>query len=399
MTSSRTNDGGPAVIDCVALIVAAGRGERAGGGLPKQYRAVAGVAVLRRSIVAFAGHPGVGAVRCVIHAGDRALYEAAVEGLDLLEPTPGGATRQESVRLGLESLALLAPRLVLIHDAARPFVSPAVIDATLAALGETEGAIPGLAVHDTLKRAKAGRIEATVERAGLWRAQTPQGFRYGAILAAHRRVAGREHSDDAAVAEAAGMAVRIVAGSEDNVKLTTSEDFSRAERALTIGTDRIAVGSGFDVHAFGPGTSVRLCGVTILHDQGLAGHSDADVGLHALTDAILGALGEGDIGSHFPPSEARWKGADSALFLRHAADLVRDRGGRIEHVDVTLICERPKVGPHRGAMRQRVARILDLAIAAVGIKATTTEGLGFTGRREGIAAQAVATLRLPLLAG
>jgi 2-C-methyl-D-erythritol 4-phosphate cytidylyltransferase / 2-C-methyl-D-erythritol 2,4-cyclodiphosphate synthase len=389
------NGGGPG--GCVALIVAAGRGERAGAGLPKQYRSVGGRSVLARSVGAFAGHAGIRAVRCVIQEADRDLYEVAVKGLDLLAPVSGGATRQDSVRLGLESLAHLAPETVLIHDAARPFVSSTIIEATLAVLADGEGAIPALPVHDTLKRGGPAGIEATVDRAGLWRAQTPQGFRYATILAAHRAMAGRELTDDAAVAEAAGMAVGLVPGSEDNVKLTTQEDFARAELLLARGPDRVAVGSGFDVHAFGPGTAVTLCGLAIPHDQGLVGHSDADVGLHAVTDAILGALGEGDIGSHFPPSEARWKGADSALFLRHAALLARERGGRIEHVDVTLICERPKIGPHREAMRARLAELLDLALAGVSIKATTTEGLGFTGRREGIAAQAVATLRLPAI--
>jgi 2-C-methyl-D-erythritol 4-phosphate cytidylyltransferase/2-C-methyl-D-erythritol 2,4-cyclodiphosphate synthase len=374
---------------CAALIVAAGRGTRAGGELPKQYRMLAGQPVLRHTLRAFAGHGGVARVRAVIHPDDRALYERAAEGLGLLAPVHGGATRQDSVRLDL----------VLIHDGARPLVSSAIIDRTLAALAASAGAIAALPVTDTLKRSRSGAmggaaIAATVDRNGLWRAQTPQGFRFAEILAAHRTAAGADLPDDAAVAERAGMAVTLVPGAESNLKITAEEDFARAA-ALLAGMLEVRVGQGFDVHRFGPGGEVRLCGVGVPHSHGLEGHSDADVGLHALTDAILGALGAGDIGQHFPPSDPRWRGADSAVFLRHAAGLVRAAGGSIAHVDVTLICEAPKVGPHRAAMLARLAELLEIAPGRCSVKATTTEGLGFTGRREGIAAQATATLRLP----
>ncbi len=332
----------------------------------------------------------------MIHGDDRALYEAAAEGLDLLPPAIGGAERQDSVRLGLESLVELDPTAVAIHDGARPFVAPALIDRVLAALDDGAGAIPALPVSDTIKRGSGGAIVETVDRRELWRAQTPQTFRFRPILEAHRAAAGLQLSDDAAVAERAGIPVRLVAGSEENFKVTTPEDFARAERALAAGLGDIRTGQGFDVHPLGPGDHVWLCGLKVPHDRSLVGHSDADVGLHAITDAILGALGAGDIGLHFPPSDARWRGAASDRFLRHAAEMVGARGGRIAHVDVTLICERPKVSPHRDAMVARIAEILGLARDRVSVKATTTEKLGFTGREEGIAAQAVATIRLPL---
>ena len=379
--------------ETVALIVAAGRGHRAGGELPKQYRPLAGQSLLRRSCAVFLNHPRVDAVCAVIHPDDAGLYAESTAGLDMLPPVHGGATRQESCRNGLESLMALAPRRVLIHDAARPFVDEATIDRVLDALADGPGAIAAVAVIDTLKKAASDmRIDGTVEREGLWRAQTPQGFRYADILEAHRKLAPQSLTDDAAVAEAAGLPVVLTQGNEDNFKLTTEDDFTRAERMLGVGD--IRVGSGFDVHRFDDGNSVTLCGVEIKYDKTLAGHSDADVGLHAITDALLGAIGEGDIGSHFPPSEAQWRGADSSLFLRHAAELVRQRGGEIRHLDVTLICEGPKIGPHRDAMRARVAAIAGIGIDRVSVKATTTEGLGFTGRGEGIAAQATATVRL-----
>lgn len=383
---------------CIALIVAAGRGHRFGGEVPKQYLALGGAAVLRHSAAAFLAHPRVGAAAVVIHPDDRTLYDAAVAGLDLLPPVHGGARRQDSVRLGLESLAGRAPDLVLIHDAARPFIDAATIDRTLDALAARPGAIVAVPVADTIKRAGAdSAIAGTVDRAGLWRAQTPQGFRYADIMAAHRRAAaGPEMTDDAAVAEAAGLTVALVRGTDDNFKVTTMDDLARAERLLTGRAGEIRVGTGFDVHKLGkPQDHVILCGVKVPHESGLIGHSDADVALHAMTDAILGALGIGDIGSFFPPSDMRWKGADSAVFIRHAADQVRERGGAIVHLDVTIICERPKVGPHRQAMARRVSEILALEPSRISVKATTTEELGFTGRREGIAAQAAATIRLP----
>jgi 2-C-methyl-D-erythritol 4-phosphate cytidylyltransferase / 2-C-methyl-D-erythritol 2,4-cyclodiphosphate synthase len=382
----------------VALIVAAGRGSRFGGAGPKQYAPLGGRPLLRYCLERFRGHPGISSVQAVIHADDHALYAEATAGLDLPPPAIGGTTRQESVRRGLEHIAGQVPERVLIHDAARPFVDDGMIDRVLAALTSAPGAIAALAVTDTLKRGIDGRVGGTVPRDGLWRAQTPQGFRFAEILAAHRASAGAEMTDDAAVAERAGLAVALVEGAAENVKITTSEDLIRAERWLAAHQDETRVGTGFDVHRFAPGDHVMLCGVRVAHDAGLLGHSDADVGLHALTDAILGAIAAGDIGSHFPPGDDRWRGAESTVFLRHAAALVAARGGRIAHVDVTLICERPKVGPHRAAMTTRIAQVLKIDSQRVSIKATTTEGLGFTGRGEGIAAQATATIRLPAVA-
>ncbi len=380
---------------CIALIVAAGSGTRFGGELPKQYLPLAGRAVLRHSAETFLRHPAISGVRVVISSEHRAQYDTATAGLRLLPPVIGGANRQDSVRNGLESLADLQPAHVLIHDAARPFLSAAIIDRTLAALGEAPGAIVAVPITDTLKRGRDGRVGETVDRSGLWRAQTPQAFRFADILAAHRAAEGAAMTDDAAVAEAVGLPMRLVMGADDNFKITTAEDLQRAERLLAPGASDYRMGAGYDVHRFAAGDSVTLCGVRIAHDQSLEGHSDADAGLHALTDAILGAIGAGDIGSHFPPSDPRWRGVDSATFLAHAAGLVAGRGGRITHVDVTLICERPKIAPHRAAMVTRIAGILGLEEHRVSVKATTTEGLGFTGRREGIAAQAVATVALP----
>ena len=379
---------------CVALVVAGGRGQRMGGGRPKQYRLLGGQPMLRHSAAALRRHPRIDAVRTVIHPDHQALYEEAVQGLDLLAPCHGGAERQDSARLGLESLAALSPARVLIHDAARPFVDAAIVDRVIAALDDAPGAIAAVPVTDTLKRGEHGSIRATIARTGLWRAQTPQGFRFAEILAAHRAAAGEALTDDAAVAERAGLAVSLVFGSEANIKVTTEADLERAEQLLATAFEP-RVGSGFDVHQFGPGDGVMLCGLRIPHERALQGHSDADVGLHALTDAVLGAIGAGDIGSHFPPSDPRWKDAASDRFLRHAAELVAARGGTIVNVDVTIICERPKVGPHRAAMAQKVAEILAIAADRVSVKATTTDRLGFTGRGEGIAAQAVATVRLP----
>ncbi len=378
---------------CAALIVAAGRGRRFGGELPKQYRPLGGRPLLRHSLAAFAAHPGITTVRAVIHPDDRPFYDLAAEGLPLAEPVAGGPTRQDSVRLGLESLAEAAPARVLVHDGARPFVSRAVIDDVLAALDDHPAAVPALPVADTLKRGAEGLVRGTVDRAGLWRAQTPQGFRFADILAAHHAAAGREATDDAAVAEAAGLDVALVPGSEDNAKITTAEDLSRAEALFALpGEPR--VGTGFDVHRLIPGDGVMLCGLRIPADVALEGHSDADVALHALTDALLGAIGAGDIGQHFPPSDQRWRGVASEVFVRHAAALIAGLGGRVVNVDLTLVCERPRLGAHRAAMAARVAALLDLPAGRVNVKATTTEGLGFTGRGEGIAAQAAVLLRL-----
>jgi 2-C-methyl-D-erythritol 4-phosphate cytidylyltransferase/2-C-methyl-D-erythritol 2,4-cyclodiphosphate synthase len=384
----------------IALIVAAGRGARFGGDIPKQYRALGGRAVLRHAVERLLAHPGIADVRVVISPEDRARYDAAVAGLTLLAPVAGGATRQQSVRNGLESLAPLQPEAVLIHDAARPFLDDGVIDRVIAGIGRAPGAIAALPVVDTIKRAKdpAGpspRIETTTNRDRLWRAQTPQGFRFDAILEAHRAASGTEHTDDAAVAEAIGLAVELVMGSEENFKITTEGDLQRAERLLGGGGWEYRSAGGYDVHRFAPGDAIMLCGIRVPHSAALEGHSDADVGLHALTDALLGAIGAGDIGQHFPPSDPKWRGADSSKFLAHAGELVAAKGGRITHLDVTIICERPKVGPHRAAMVERIAAILGIETGRVSVKATTTEGLGFTGRGEGIAAQATATVALP----
>ena len=390
--------------DTIALIVAAGRGHRVGAPLPKQYLRLGGRAILARTVSAFAALCEIDAVRAVINPADRALYDEALGGLPqnhaakLLDPVAGGAERQDSVRNGLESLERLAPKAVLIHDGARPFADGALIARTLAALGEFDGAIAALPVSDTLKReAEAGgRIAATVAREHLWRAQTPQTFRFDAILAAHRAAAGQALTDDAAVAEAAGLSVALVMGSEENLKVTDPADMARAERQLAARLADIRVGQGVDVHRFGPGDHVMLCGVRIEHEQGLVGHSDADVGLHALVDAVLGALGAGDIGSHFPPSDERWKDADSTVFARHAAGLVDAAGGRIGHLDLTLVCEAPRIGAHRERLREGAAAAFGIEAARVSVKATTTEKLGFLGRGEGMAGLATATLRLPL---
>jgi len=376
----------------VALIVAAGRGERAAGDVPKQYRLLGGRPVLRWSAQTFTRHPAIDAVHVVVGANDTPRFAAAVKDVVNTDPIAGGKTRQDSVRLGLTALAMARPDRVLIHDAARPFVSPSLIDRVVAALDQAVAVAPVLRVTDTLRRENAGRFE-TVERNNIFRAQTPQGFRFAEILEAHERHAGKSISDDFALIEETGMPVATVAGEEINMKLTTPENFVIAGRlAESIG--EVRTGLGFDVHRFAPGDHVWLCGVKIPHEMKLEGHSDADAGLHALTDAILGALGAGDIGSHFPSDDPRWRGAASHFFLRHAADLVRECNGTIAHIDVTLICERPKIGPHRDAMRARIAEILGLDAERVSVKATTTDGLGFAGRGEGVAAQAVATLRL-----
>ncbi len=371
-----------------AILLAGGTGSRFGAETPKQFLPLAGAPVLRHAAAALldAGVP-------IQPVGDPARVAAALAPLAHRPVVPGGETRQDSVRAGLAALAADAPELVLIHDGARPLIPPDTIPALLAALETADGAIPAVAVADTLKRVADGRITATVPREGLFRAQTPQAFRYAALVAAHV-AAPPGLTDDAAVLEAAGRAVAVVSGSEDNIKLTYPEDRMRLERAL-LGRMIPRVGTGFDVHAFGPARPLVLCGVTVPHERGLAGHSDADVGIHALCDAIYGALAEGDIGRHFPPSEAAWKDADSARFLRHAAGRIAASGGVLANADVTLICERPKIGPHAAAMIARLAELLGVAAEAVSVKATTTERLGFAGRGEGIAAQAVATVLVP----
>lgn len=379
-----------------ALIVAAGRGLRMTGDVPKQYRQLAGRMVLRRTLRAFETHPAVDHVVTVIHPDDESFYVEAARGMNLAPPIHGGATRQDSVRRGLEALSETnQPARVLIHDGARPFVSADLIDRVIEALDSHDAVIPALDVHDTLKRIDNARVGETVDRDNLIRAQTPQGFSFPVILGAHRNCAGQSLTDDAAVAEASGVRVATVPGAEENFKITTDEDLQRAE-GISSRERETRVGTGFDVHRFEAGERIRLGGVDIPHDRALAGHSDADVALHALTDALLGAMGDGDIGSHFPPSDPKWKQADSAQFLEHASARLDAMDGRLIHADLTVICEAPRIGPHRDVMRARIAEILRTAESRISVKATTTEGLGFTGRAEGIAAQAAVTVSLPL---
>ena len=373
-----------------AILVAGGSGQRFGADRPKQFFLCAGKPVVRWAADRL--HPHVALLQPV---GDASGLSEALAGLDHLPVVPGGANRQDSVRAGLEALAPHAPDIVLIHDAARPFVPDGAVAALLDALERADGAIPAVPVGDTLKRAAAGAITATVPREGLFRAQTPQAFRFQTILGLHRDHANDPGAtDDAALFERAGLSVALVPGHEDNIKLTYAEDAMRLERILGAALEP-RTGTGFDVHVLETGRKLMLCGIEVPHEKGLAGHSDADVGLHALCDAIYGALGEGDIGRHFPPSEASWKDADSARFLRHAAERIAARGGRLANADVTLICERPKITPHAPAMIARVAALLGVDPSRISVKATTTERLGFTGRGEGIAAQAVATVLLP----
>lgn len=388
-----------------ALIVAAGRGTRAsagGGGGPKQYADLGGRTVLAQALATFLQHRAIQHIVVVIHPDDASRYAAHVPAAagKLLPPCFGGDTRQQSVLNGLAALSACAPDRVLIHDAARPFLDARQVDDVLAALDTHPGAIAALAVTDTVKHVGSdGLITRNVERADLWRALTPQGFHFAGILAAHcaAQAAGRnDFTDDAAVAQWHGLRVAIVPGSPRNIKITTAEDLALAQRELASSiVPDVRTGTGFDVHRFTAGDGIWLCGVRIAHTHALEGHSDADVGLHALTDALLGAIGDGDIGQHFPPSDARWKGTASHLFLSDARRRVAALGGTISNVDVTLLCEAPKIAPHRQAMRERIAAILEIAVARVGVKATTTEGLGFTGRREGIAAMATATVILP----
>lgn len=380
------------------IVVAAGSGLRAGDGTPKQYRPLGGLPVLRRTLQAFVGRPGIRQVLPVISPEHAPLCAEALAGLaGVHAPVAGGATRQASVRAGLEALAQDPPDLVLIHDAARPFVSPRLVAQAMATAATEGAAVPALPLVDTLKAVSApGFLASGPDRNAVRGVQTPQAFRFDLILAAHRAAAGADDlTDDAAVAEAAGHRVASFPGDPANFKLTTREDFVTAEHHLLAQLADVRTATGFDVHAFGPGDHVMLGGIRIPHDFALAGHSDADVVLHALTDALLGTIGSGDIGHHFPPSDPQWKGAASDQFLAHAAALVRQAGGRIAHLDATVICEAPKIGPHREAMRERIAAIVEISVARVSVKATTSESLGFTGRREGIAALAAATVRLP----
>ena len=372
-----------------AILVAAGSGTRFGADIPKQFLTIAGKPVIRHAAEALAGH-----VSLLQPVGDAESIAPLLDGIaGCLPVVAGGATRQDSVRAGMEALVPYTPDIVLVHDAARPVIPEGTIPALLAALREAAGAIPAAPVADTLKRVDRGVIIETVSRTGLFRAQTPQAFRFPVLLAAHRSgLTGT--TDDASLLEATGESVEVVPGSDDNIKLTYPEDQVRLERIMG-GALVPRVGMGFDVHAFEPGRKLILCGVEVPHEKGLAGHSDADVGIHALCDAIYGALAEGDIGRHFPPSEATWKDADSARFLIHAAGRIAARGGRLANADLTLICERPKITPHAPAMIARLAALLGVDGSRISVKATTTERLGFTGRGEGIAAQAVVSILIP----
>ncbi|HEU5020123.1 MAG TPA: bifunctional 2-C-methyl-D-erythritol 4-phosphate cytidylyltransferase/2-C-methyl-D-erythritol 2,4-cyclodiphosphate synthase [Pseudolabrys sp.] len=387
------------MVGVAAVLVAAGRGTRAGEGVPKQFRPVGGEIMLTRALSMLAEHPTIGAVQPVIHPEDTTRYDAITARKRVLPPVFGGATRQASVRAGLEALAARAPEIVLIHDAARPFASARLVDRAIAAATRMGAAVPALAVSDTVKTVKAnGMIERTLDRGSLRLIQTPQAFAFAPLLDAHRKAtaAGREDfTDDASLAEWAGLRVSVFEGESGNVKITNPEDFARAERERIGALDDVRTGAGIDVHAFGPGDHVWLGGLKIPHTQALTGHSDADVVLHAAVDAILGALADGDIGSHFPPSDPQWEGAASGEFLAFAVERVKARGGRIAHLDVTVVCEAPRIGPYRDAMRENIAALAGLPLSRVAVKATTSEQLGFTGRREGILALASATVRLP----
>ncbi len=383
----------PAGMHLAAILVAAGTGSRFGAEAPKQFLSLLGQPVIRHAASAL-----IAAGAELQPVGAAAAIDAALEGLPHLPTVPGGATRQDSVRAGLLALQRHAPAIVLVHDAARPVIPPGTVPALIDALARSPGAIPAAPVADTLKRARNGVIAETVPREGLFRAQTPQAFRFETLLAAHHAgVSGA--TDDASLLEALGQEVTIVPGSEDNIKLTFPDDFARLEAVMARNYPGLTlvprIGTGFDVHALAENRPMVLCGVTVPHDKGLAGHSDADVGIHALCDAIYGALAEGDIGRHFPPGEASWKNADSGYFLAHAAARIAARGGRLVNADITLICERPKITPHAQAMRERLAGILGVDVGCVSVKATTTERLGFTGRGEGIAAQAAVVVLLP----
>jgi 2-C-methyl-D-erythritol 4-phosphate cytidylyltransferase/2-C-methyl-D-erythritol 2,4-cyclodiphosphate synthase len=382
-----------------AVVVAAGRGLRAGGGVPKQYRPLAGGTALRRCLATFSEHSQIALLQPVIHADDRDVFEQCTAGLPVLSPVNGGATRQASVRAGLEALAAHKPQIVLIHDAARPFASPSLIDRAIAAAEQAGAAVPVIPLSDTIKTVDAqGLVTGTLDRAVLRAVQTPQAFGFAPIWDAHQRAlkaARDDFTDDAALAEWAGMQVATFTGEATNVKLTTPDDFAQAERTELAGLGDIRTGFGTDVHQFCDGDHIWLGGVRIPHSRGVTGHSDADVVLHALVDAILGAISDGDIGVHFPPSDPQWRGASSDRFLRFAVERVRARGGLIGHLDVAVVCEAPRVGPHRDAMRARIAEIAGISADRVAIKATTSEKMGFIGRGEGLVAFATATVRLP----
>jgi 2-C-methyl-D-erythritol 4-phosphate cytidylyltransferase / 2-C-methyl-D-erythritol 2,4-cyclodiphosphate synthase len=382
----------------IAIIVAAGSGERLNSEIPKQYMSLAGEPILRYGVRTFLNHPQIDAVCVVYNPEYRELYKKAVGDLPLISPVSGGKTRQESVLLGLLSVAKYQPTKILIHDAARPLVDNRIISDIVNSLDATNAVIPTLIVDDTIKICENGKIINTVPRDKLMRAQTPQGFVYKEIMAAHEEGKGSVCTDDASLFESLGKEVAIIKGSQNNFKITSKEDLQRAE-VIMDSFYETRVGMGFDAHKFcapkqQEGNFIMLCGVAIPHDMSLAGHSDADVGIHAAVDAILGAISAGDIGTHFPPSDNQWKGANSSIFLAHAAKLVRESGANIINIDITLICEKPKILPNRDRMCETIAKILDIEKSRVSVKATTTEGMGFTGRKEGIAAQAIANIKV-----
>lgn len=392
----------PKKLRIIALLVAAGRSERMGSGLPKTYIKLGDEVILRRTIKAFLNHPDIDGVRVVIRREHHPYYKQAIEGLTLIPCVVGGHSRQESVRLGLESLTHHRPERVLVHDVARPFVSSELISRVVHALDVHKAVIPVVAINDTIKHIHDGKVVSTIPREGVAIVQTPQGFDYKTIMAAHWQVKGENLTDDSAVCELVGIPVSTVMGEADNFKITSVEDIKRMEINLSLQTET-RVGMGYDVHALAPHDVdtpvsqqyIKLCGIRIPSSHYLVGHSDSDAGLHALVDAILGAIGESDIGTHFPPSDIKWQGADSSRFLLHAYEMLRNRGGELVNIDVTIICERPRVNPHRDAMIERIASLLKIEPHRISVKATTTERLGFEGRGEGLAAHAIATVRLP----
>ena len=379
----------------VAIIVAAGRGHRLGGEIPKQYLDVGGMPILRRSVNVFLENPTIDHIQVIIHPDDLELYNSAVGDLDLPPPVHGGETRQQSVLKGLEAISDLMAEYVYIHDAARPFLKQSTLNKLISEVEEHGAAIPALSVTDTIKYMAADSIQNTIDRSFLYRAQTPQAFRYKAIYMAHRRHENNDLTDDSAIAEQSGLKVRIIPGREDNFKITTEDDLKKAHIMTQSSYTDVRIGYGLDVHAFEACDHVILGGVKIPHGKKLKGHSDADVAMHAITDALLGAMALGDIGEHFPPSDKKWKDASSDIFLKHAVKLIDDADGVIANIDLTIICEEPKIGPHRDKIRDKLSEIIDLDMGRISVKATTTEKLGFTGNGEGIMAQAVATIRLP----
>ena len=392
----------PQKVKTIALLVAAGRSERMGGGLPKPYVQLGDEVILRRTIKAFLSHPDIDGVRVVIRREHHPYYKRAIDGLTVIPCVIGGNSRQESVRLGLESLSHHHPERVLVHDVARPFVSPELISRVVQALYSHKAVIPIVAINDTIKHIHDGKVVSTIPREGLAIVQTPQGFDYKSVMMAHWQAKGENLTDDSAVCELAGIPVSTVFGEADNFKITSPEDIKRMETNLSLNTET-RVGMGYDVHALAAHDvdtpvsqqHIKLCGIRIPSTHFLVGHSDSDAGLHALVDAILGAIGESDIGTHFPPNDIKWQGADSSRFLLHAYGLLRSRGGELVNIDITIICERPRVNPHREAMIERIASILKIEPHRISVKATTTERLGFEGRGEGLAAHAITTVRLP----